>query len=305
MAAANVKTPTVTNIHHTHIFHQTEPQTTTNSVLSNIIQLYQDNEEESLLDIDMTSTQLNDDAAISFMEGLLPIILTSKSSNDKEEKEKVDDDSNTSQQTARIERLVLTMNKLTPLGVSTIFDMLLTQHEKKKEDEEGSADHEVIPEVDNNIDGDGIVNSTAIDSNDDSSNDTLDGGDQTTTSGVASSATITQDPINLIDELDLSFNNLHVQTQLLDSVRRLFEGGDDTNNCKDGVGMASLVPRVLILESCGLGPAFCRSVGRVSVVVSLIWWYGSLYWKKSWRYTRLKSISNYSFCSSMYVHREY
>ena len=277
VAAANVKTPTtVTNIHHTHIFHQTEPQTTTSSILSNIIQLYQENEEESLLDIDMTSTQLNDDAAISFMEGLLPIILTSKSSNDKEEKEKVDDDNDdsTSQQTARIERLVLAMNKLTPLGVSTIFDMLLTQHEKKKEDEEGgSADHE----VDNNIDGVGIVNSTATDSNDESSNDTLDGGDhQATTSRVASSATITQDPINLIDELDLSFNNLHSQYRLLDSVRRLFEGGNDTNNCKDGVGMATLVPRVLIMESCGLGPAFCRSVGRVSVVVSLIW-YGSLY----------------------------
>jgi hypothetical protein len=39
--------------------------------------------------------------------------------------------------------------------------------------------------------------------------------------------------------------------QMLNSVRRLFEGG-------------RAAPRVLCLENCSLGPAFCRSIGRVS-----------------------------------------
>ena len=63
----------------------------------------------------------------------------------------------------------------------------------------------------------------------------------------------------MIEELDLSFNDIgghgvhSPDAQLQDSIRRLFEG--------EGSGF---VPRLLTLENCGIGPSFCRSVGRVS-----------------------------------------
>ena len=74
--------------------------------------------------------------------------------------------------------------------------------------------------------------------------------DSTTTSAIEESAF-------LIDELDLSYNDIGGEgvhppnPQMLNSVRRLFEGG-------------RAAPRVLCLENCSLGPAFCRSIGRVS-----------------------------------------
>ena len=69
-------------------------------------------------------------------------------------------------------------------------------------------------------------------------------------------------PDFLMEELDLSFNDIgghgihSPNVQLLDSARRLFEG--------DGT---AFVPRILSLENCGIGPAFCRSIGRVSMVL--------------------------------------
>jgi len=63
----------------------------------------------------------------------------------------------------------------------------------------------------------------------------------------------------LIEELDLSFNDIgghgtHAPSvQLQNSVQRMFEGE-----------RLAFAPRVLTLQNCGIGPLFCRSVGRVS-----------------------------------------
>jgi hypothetical protein len=70
---------------------------------------------------------------------------------------------------------------------------------------------------------------------------------------------ITSFPSISIEELDLSFNDIgghgmHApNVQLQDSVQRLFEGE-----------RLAFAPRVLTLQNCGIGPLFCRSVGRVS-----------------------------------------
>ena len=74
------------------------------------------------------------------------------------------------------------------------------------------------------------------------------------------------DPIIELEELDLSFNDIGghgaraMGLDLVNSARFLFERGF---NCRI-TNTALLVPRVLAMENCGIGPAFCRSIGRVS-----------------------------------------
>ena len=234
-------------IHHTHAFH-VEPRATINSVLSDIRQhsMIQHSKGDkdgggSLLDIDVSSNRIDDGTAVSFMEGLLPLL--------KSKIEQSDDSSQIDKRTPLVIKLSLAMNKITPLGSSNILDMLTKKEDTKEEDKiEETANNGTIAE--NRVE-DVNDDTNEVDIVSDSSNvENIDA----STSQDAITLTVEESPSVLIEELDLSLNDIGhpPSTQLLDSVRRLFEGG----------GTDTLIPRVLVLENCSIGPAFCRSIGR-------------------------------------------
>ena len=195
----------------------------------------------SLLDIDVSSNRIDDGTAVSFMEGLLPLL--------KSKIEQSDDSPHIDKRTPLVIKLSLAMNKITPLGSSNILDMLTKKEDTKEEDKiEETANNGTITE--NRVE-DVNDDTNEVDIVSDSSN--VENIDASTSQDSTISA-IEESPSVLIEELDLSLNDIGhpPSSQLLDSVRRLFdEDGTDT-----------LIPRVLVLENCSIGPAFCRSIGR-------------------------------------------
>ncbi|KAL3787449.1 hypothetical protein ACHAW5_008987 [Stephanodiscus triporus] len=231
-------------IHHSHKFNM-EPRAVMSSVLSDLrrhLITHNDDGTSSLLDIDVSSTRLGDNASASLIEELMQLLKTKNNSEDEYQV-----------RAPILVKLGLAMNNLTPLGASKIFDMLMmgdatkeitggTIHfENGNVDEIGSRSKSLINEL-NNETMEQNVNTT--------SSDGLNSTDTST-------AQVSEKPSILIEELDLSFNDIgghgvqSPNSQLQDSVRRLFEG--------EG---AAFFPRLITLENCGIGPSFCRSVGR-------------------------------------------
>jgi len=216
-------------IHQSHMFH-VEPHAIISSVLSDVRQrsLTERGEGIPFLDIDLSSNQLDDASAVFFTKELLALL-----------KSKVIDESVDSQSEAKVPlsiKLVLAMNKLTPSGASSLFETLIG---RKVESDPESATNSTL----------GI--STNNQTSDNANNTNLDELEPVENSEDEAM------PDFLIEELDLSFNDIGghgvhpPNVQLLDSTRRLFEGGRTTS-----------APRILTLENCGIGPAFCRSIGR-------------------------------------------
>jgi hypothetical protein len=155
-------------------------------------------------------------------------------------------------------RLRIATNNISPPGASKIIDMLM----KGDATTGGTIPVEDGDEI-NNSNGMGIksfLESLANGLNNETAEQTIhiatsDG----RTSNDTSTTQVVERPSILIEELDLSFNDIgghgvhSPDAQLQESIRRLFEG--------EGSGF---VPRLLTLENCGIGPSFCRSVGRVS-----------------------------------------
>ncbi len=174
------------------------------AIISSIISDARCNPSSSLI-IDVASSRLNDDGALSLLQALLSHL----------QSKIIGADQSDMKETLFV-KLSIAMNNLTPLGVSNLIDLLA-----KKVDEPEDHSCDKSPQ---------IIKERSI----------------------------------MIEELDLSYNDIgghgsHAQiVQLLDSVRSFCERGNV------GGVVAAFIPRVLTLENCGIGPAFCRSVGRVS-----------------------------------------
>ena len=232
-AATTTKSISKHQIIHTHKFH-TQPHDIVRTI-SNVQQTTAINvgDESSLIDIDVSSTQLDDNATVSLVEEILQRL---QNDDDSAEEKKVP---------LRI-KLALAMNKITPFGASKLIDTLINRNKNNMEEED-------VGETTVN----GTITSGVKDVKDVSEETDVDVNAATQVS-EDDATTQVEEPSILIEQLDLSFNDigghgLHPPSiELSDSIRRLFESND----------RSSLVPRVLVLENCGVGPIFCRSIGR-------------------------------------------
>jgi hypothetical protein len=238
------------SVRHSHKFYM-EPRALISTILSDVRRqpiIQNDDGTSSLLDIDVSSTRLGDNAAGSLMEELMPLLKTKINHVDEDQA-----------RAPLLVRLRIATNIITPPGASKVIDTLM-----KGDAKNGGT----IPVEDGNVDeiknsnGMGIGSSSLVVNglNNETTEQTIhlatsDG----RTSNFTSTTQVVEKPSILIEELDLSFNDIgghgvhSPNAQLQDSIRRLFEG--------EGSGFA---PRLLTLENCGIGPSFCRSVGRVS-----------------------------------------
>ena len=228
-AAATTTSVSKHKIHHTHQYH-TQPHDIARTVLSNIQQTSINDGDGSYIDV--SSTQLDDASAVSLVEELLQRLQN-------------DDDSVEEKKAPHRIKLVLAMNKITPFGASKLIDILINRNGNNMEEEDI---------------GETSTKGTSTAGGDEEEGSNVDVNDVDTTTQVTGdddATTQVEEPSILIEDLDLSFNDIGghgvhpPSTELLDSIRRLFESND-----------RSLVPRVLVLENCGIGPIFCRSIGR-------------------------------------------
>lgn len=231
------------NIQSHHVFH-VEPSAVVVSVLSNI---HQRRRRSPLLDIDVSSTKLDDDACISLVEGIL-------NSHDDE--------------TESVLNLKLEMNRITPVGVSKVFDLLVGENDKVTEtkknltaddiqvtDNGDASKNEAACVEESNVEAPTILSSEETDptKSDDVNIDLIDTASQV----KETTPPVVAKPSLYIETLDLSYNDIGGEginppsAQLLNSVRRLFE--HETY---------SKIPNILLMENCGIGAAFCRSIGR-------------------------------------------
>ena len=231
------------NIQSHHVFH-VEPSAVVVSVLSNI---HQRRRRSPLLDIDVSSTKLDDDACISLVEGIL-------NSHDDE--------------TESVLNLKLEMNRITPVGVSKVFDLLVGENDKVTEtkknltaddiqvtDNGDASKNEAACVEESNVEAPTILSSEETDptKSDDVNIDLIDTASQV----KETTPPVVAKPSLYIETLDLSYNDIGGEginppsAQLLNSVRRLFEHEN-----------YSKIPNILLMENCGIGAAFCRSIGR-------------------------------------------
>jgi hypothetical protein len=240
-ASSTYASSSTSTIHQSHIFH-VEPIEVVNSVLSHVNHNHGRRHDGSILDVDVSSTKLDDDAAVSLVQEIL-------------NKHDANNDDGDIDET--VLNLKLEMNRITPVGISNIFDLLVgTDAINKNEETPNAAD------TDNN-------NETTISSEDIETDATTNSDNNGEHVDIASepqeenlsappTATSINKPSSLrIDKLDLSFNDCGGEganppsAQLLNSVRRFFENEE-----------YSQIPRIILMENCGIGVAFCRSIGR-------------------------------------------
>lgn len=239
--SGNNESPLVHRVDHSYKFN-IEPRAIITSVLKDITQ--QVDGQSSMIDIDVSSNRLGDAATVCLTEELLPQLETKMIAHENQIG------------APRLITLAFASNNLTPIGASKIFDIIM----KKKDEAAGDAAIEITSTKDEN---DAIVNDKTIKP----SMAVIPHDNETPayTFQLSASAPVVEFPSILIEELDLSFNDIgghgiHAHNvQLQDSVQRLFEGE-----------RSALAPRVLTMQNCGIGPLFCRSVGRVSKHVVFI-----------------------------------
>lgn len=240
------------NIHKSHVFH-VEPSAVVNSVLANI----HHQRRRSLIDVDVSSSKLDDDAVVSLVDGILNTF-TFTCTPAETETETV------------VLNLKLQMNRITPVGVSKVFDLLVEQNDKLEEkninitaDDTQGIDNVhlsqneaalLFVEDDRNVTTPTIISSRETNTTkDDVETDLIDAASHI----EETDPSVGVKPTLHIEKLDLSYNDIGGEginppsSQLLNSVRRLFENEH-----------YSVIPNILLLENCGIGAAFCRSIGR-------------------------------------------
>eukprot|EP00984_Skeletonema_dohrnii_P022128 scaffold11242_cov80-Skeletonema_dohrnii-CCMP3373.AAC.1 len=222
-------------IHISHVFHVT-PSAVVNSVLSNIPR----HPSRPFLDVDVSSSNLDDDAVVSLVEGI------------------VSRQDGTAEQTEL--NLKLEMNRISPVGVSKVFDLLVGENKNRASEEakETADDAQVVDNSDEAqkneascVEDNDVTETTIENASMDDEVEIDPSQEDVTTPPIASKPTLR------IEKLDLSYNDIGGEginapsAQLLNSVRRLFENED-----------YSIIPNILLMENCGIGAAFCRSIGR-------------------------------------------
>ena len=240
-ASSTYASPSTSTIHQSHIFH-VEPIEVVNSVLSHVHHNHRRRHDGSIMDVDVSSTKLDDDAALSLVQGILNTLHDANDDGDIHE---------------TVLNLKLEMNRITPVGITNMFDLLVgTDAINKNEETPNAAD------TDNN-------NETTISSEDIETDNTINSDNNGEHVDVASESqeenlvvpptatSINKQSSLRIDKLELSFNDCGGEgvsppsAQLLNSVRRIFENEE-----------YSTIPRIILMENCGIGAAFCRSIGR-------------------------------------------
>ena len=228
-----------TTISQSHIYHSA-PQAIISAILSHVSSSPPRNDGSiNVLNIDVSSSRL-DDESMSLLVDKLLIQLDENIQDECDERIKI--------------KMDLSMNKLTPSGVAKLFNRLVARVDNHETG--GTEDFNKTTNVLN-------LNSTE---DDDEFNLTRTESAETENETTTSSQRLrlqqeNEQPVEL-EELDLSFNDIGghgsnpANLEFLNSVRRLFEHGQNL----------MMVPKVLKLENCGVGPAFCRSVGRVSIL---------------------------------------
>lgn len=217
-------------IRHSHIFNSS-PSSIINSILSGV-----KSSKDSTIEIDASFSQLGDDSINKFIDQLID-----------EDREKV-----------KI-HLGLDGNQLTPRGVSQLFDRLIQKQFEHKDIT--SCSNETLSdsnEADNIGEHNETIKETLIEANQSKKDETKNIIDTAQLQSKELQSNAGQLNIE-IDQLDISFNDIgghgfhSASLGLLTSVRCLFEHSHGN----------LLVPNILIMENCGIGPAFCRSIGRV------------------------------------------
>ncbi|KAL7454087.1 hypothetical protein ACHAWC_005721, partial [Mediolabrus comicus] len=241
LRASSTYASSTSTIHQSHIFH-VEPIEVVTSVLSHVHHNHRRRHDGSIMDVDVSSTKLDDDAAVSIVQGILN---THDANNDDGDIDET------------VLNLKLEMNRITPVGISNMFDLLVGAKESNKNEETQNA--AMTTEDDDG--GDNLVtdnnnettSSTTIPSEDIETDNTTNSDNNGENVDIA----LNKQSSLRIDKLDLSFNDCGGEganppsAQLLNSVRRLFENEE-----------YSAIPRIILMENCGIGAAFCRSIGR-------------------------------------------
>ncbi|KAL9185334.1 hypothetical protein ACHAXT_003111 [Thalassiosira profunda] len=245
-------------IQRSHIFH-VEPRAVVDAVLSDVRgqPLSQDVDASPVLDIDVSSARLDDDALGALMDGVLALL-----------KEKAAEGSRDEGNAPLLVKLALDMNRITPSGASSLFDRLIkkeviddatpTENGEVEEMADAEAESDVATgSGDSDTQGESATNETIVEEVSGSASTQVESSTDTSQVDEETPAPDTEQPGYLLEELDLSFNDIGghgmhpPNAHLLESARRLFE-----------CSATAFVPRVLTLENCGIGPAFCRSIGR-------------------------------------------
>lgn len=233
------------NIHKSHIFH-VSPTAVVNSALSNVPQQHSSFCSSLLLDVDVSSSNLDDDAVLSLVGGIF-----------NKSRRHDDDNETTSSEQEIILNLKLEMNRISPAGVAKVFDLLIG--EKKAQeiiDDNGTA------EVIDNSSEESIMHDSASSCEQATIiNATMDHEVPQKDGATMIPAAAPTKPSHLrIETLDLSYNDIGGEgihppsAELLNSVRRLFENNEQYPS--------AVIPNILLMENCGIGAAFCRSIGR-------------------------------------------
>ncbi|KAL3792656.1 hypothetical protein HJC23_009384 [Cyclotella cryptica] len=247
-------------IYQSHVFHS-KPQSVIDLVLSDVREVNEGSGGRTVLDIDASSSQLDDGAIISLVERLVPTVQETIRGD---VKRKV------------LIKLALGMNRLTPSGASKLFDSLSNSGVNAENNGNETSTNDNVHLSDNTIDDQSVEcagalpdvsvalnNQTTLSS---PSNTTHNASIQLPHDGedLDTNQVQTSEPIIELEELDLSFSDIgghgtqFIGLDLVNSARRLFERGLNCHSTNDPL----LVPRVLAMENCGIGPAFCRSIGR-------------------------------------------
>ncbi|KAL7520861.1 hypothetical protein ACHAWX_006291, partial [Stephanocyclus meneghinianus] len=248
-------------ISHSHAFHST-PRSVIDSVLSDVREVNEGSAGSStVLDIDVSSSRLGDDAIASLVERLVPTLHETIGG---EIKRKV------------FLKLALGMNRLTPSGASKLFDCLSNSGLNTATVESENTTDDDMHLSDNTTNDQSTKSAAALqDGTVELNNQTPLPSSGNTTHNASMQRphdvevlhpkqTQTSDLIIELEELDLSFNDIgghgtqSMGLDLVNSARILFERGFNCSIANN----AFLVPRVLAMENCGIGPAFCRSIGR-------------------------------------------
>ena len=224
-----------TAIYQSHIYHSS-PRSIVKSILADVKASESDgaSDDRGIIQIDVSSSRLDDAAVSLLLDGLLLR----------------DGDKSDNYGGDRKIKLDLSMNQMTPGGAANLFNGLIQPNHNVTNDLlDTKANESYVESLASNVTlEDSTANATEL-LDDDNCEETQE----------------PQQPKQNIEleELDLSFNDIGghgshaANLELLTNTRRLFEHHGNTyyNNL--------VIPRVLSMENCGIGPAFCRSIGRV------------------------------------------
>lgn len=232
------------SIQYSHTFHHSKSSTLIDLVISDARrkEFSTNIAGEIVLEVDVSSSRLDDESVLTLVERLVSTLRDDLKSH-----------GNLKNGAVKV-KLGLGMNRMTPVGVSKLFEWFM-----------GVRDQNTAMLATNSSTV--LSNSNEVEKDDVTTGHVETGQIETINtlqSNTTASANVTpvKETVNVtVEEVDLSFMNFSGHgLQLLNSVRKLFESG--RIQTQNGV-MMNLIPRVIKMENSGVGPAFCRSIGRV------------------------------------------